>query len=331
MTLTLIDARACSLEQVVLSHVQEKTTIPTDLYDAYGRELLTYQQKFKAGLAQGNVHVGDILGLAAIEYAGDSTVFKTNQFSFEEYTALRDTAQAALLKGERVDPRLLASQAALSMITLVESLDNHLIFCHRGGDHLANRYLPPGGFYNYDTKPGKEFLRGVIFDKVYDRVGVKSFGPVTYLGTSHDDRDSFLFVNVFYQQLPVTSREVYELWKKTPAHSNKPDHLLFVSSGMKPLTDYLFHNGDHTFNQYSDPPITFKKKAMISGPANHVKREYQHIENGVGAILLYIAHKYGKKTAASFSQDLVSEKVVSGVDATPLHTGDLNSGLFYSK
>ncbi len=318
--LTIVDAKKRKLEDILINHAEKKLALSPRLFDAYGRDLLTGKEKFNTEKALEKVREGKILGTAQIVEQGEQLVFTTNAFSFSDYFALRHFASGLVAKGEPVDDRLIAAQSALSMIVLVETADKHLVIGYRSGDHLANRYLSPAGFYDYQDVPDKEFIRSKVFEKVKLSLGTSSFVPVNYLGLSHDNRDSFLFVQVLYQTIPFTSAEVYNNWQRIPGEK-KHEHLLFVNTELKPLIDFIFHQGEHTLNPYHDPSIRFKQKKMIEGPEKHVGHEYDHIENGIGSLLLYLNHKYGSAAATSLCNDIVSQKLVSGINADALTKG----------
>jgi len=325
MTVTIVDARTRPLEGIVLNHSEQELALQPYLFDAHGRQLETGRQKFAALESEQKVRGGNVLGLFGIEERGERLLFSTRRFPFRDYFALRDLASGWVATGVPVDKRLLGAQSALSMITITETADDHLVFGYRSGDHLANRYLSPSGFYTYQDVPDAEFLRSITFEKVAESLGRKCFSPVMYLGLSHDDRDSFLFVHVLYQKLPYTSEQVYAGWMKKPVEQRKHDHLLFVSSELKPLMDYVFHTGEHTFNYFSEPDVRFKNRKMISGPKEHLGKEYDHIENGVGALLLYIAHRYGPASTRSLCRDVVAQRIVSGIDGEPIWKGGLHT------
>ncbi len=324
MTLTIVDAKTRPIESIFLDYNETPFKLPPELVGAYRRDLLRGKEAFSALIAEGKVHDGNILSLAEVRESEKGLVFSARRFQFEEYFALRNFASGCVQTGTPVNPKLLGALAGLSMITLLETSDNYLVFGHRSGDHLANKYLSPAGFYTHTSAPGHEFFRETVFERVSESLGIRSFSPVHYLGCSHDDRDSFLFVQVFTQKVPLSASDLYKAWEKMPSEKKKHKHLLLVSNRLKPLMDYLFHKGNQVLNTYSEPPIIFEGAKMVSGPETEKNKEYEPIENGVGALLLYIAHKHGRKVAKELCEDLVLDKIVSGVDIGALADGALN-------
>lgn len=287
MALFLLDLprKTVDLEAICFSLDPSRQRLDARVHRTYPKEIVMfYEEHAKNARPKHDPENNPILALKEFRIDQGQRSFDLRCVEFNDYHALKKL----LYQHRNDDPLLLQQFVVLSMIAVLETADDHLVLGHRGGEHLPNRYLPPAGFQECPGIITSEYFAEKCKEEFREEVGIDFDGKISYIGLTGDTRDSFLDVSVFYGRTPLNCAEVQKAWERNGSKTEHK-HLIYIPSAPSDVTRFLRGRYSGVVNPFMD--IVFEKGRCICGPEEVKGRDYQQIENGVGALAAYLSLK----------------------------------------
>ncbi len=318
MTLFLLDLprKPVDLEEICFSLDPSRKRLDARTHNTYPEEIKQFYDGYaRNARPKHDPENNPILALERFSIRDGQRYFDLRCVEFKDYYALKKL----LYQHRDEDKRLLEQFVALSMIAVLETSDDYLVFGHRGGEHLPNRYLPPAGFQECPGVITSDYFDEKCREEFREEVGIDFDGNISYIGLTGDTRDSFLDVCVFYGVTQLTREGVQKAWERDGSKTEHK-HLIYVPSTPSDLTTFLRGRYSGVVNPFMD--IVFEKGHCVRGPEEIKGRSYQQIENGVGALAAYLSLKVSPDDLHARLLRLPAINVIEGVVQKDLANSD---------
>ncbi len=279
-----IPGKEISLEDICFTLESQEQTFTAGVKQKYNKKIQElHEENRRTTPPQFDADNSPMLAIDRFYIENEKRNFQLQRAEFRDYFALKH-----LIYENCTDKDLFQQFMLLSSINILETSDNYLVLGFREGEHLSGKYLPPAGFLPCPQAITPDYFAEKCREEFKEEVGIIYDDEVTYIGLTADTRDSFLAVGVFYGKTPQTHEEVHNAWDKSGAR-DEHSHLIYLPAATYHISTFIEGMGSGDLNLFDD--IFFVGGTCISGPPEILGKKYQQIENGIGALIAYLALK----------------------------------------